>query len=540
MALQRVAGNAAVSALLAARLRSPGDTARADIDGGLREMRRDEPAIEPVERGLRAAQAAGIPVDLEGTKPPASALAVTVTGFGPASVAARGPAAAPKQVPATSPLGKVAAKAPGRGRRRPGAAAAAGGGARQPGGAGARPEGPTTGGGGAEVAAPSPEQLLAPPVAPTAGRPEDDPAFARVTQGITGFAAGKRAHPAGAAKAGEAQGAAVAPAEDLAGQAKAAKVDSMDAQQAGAFDKKAFIAAVKAAIEAKSPTTLKEADDYAESGKAGEIKGELRGLVTSGKQGQAKDVEAATAAPPDQSTAVAKPVTPMAQEQPGPTTVIASPGAVPKAAPPEQTNLAAGKHQADQELADGGVTEAELATSNEPQFEEALSDKRAAAAHADTAPAAYRQHEQGVIEQGRTDAADRHDGGRRRDAGSQGRGDRQARRREGQDEVARTRPSGPRSRRRCSRSSPPPRPTSARSSTASIPRSTPRSSGARPRRGRRSSASSPPRWRPTRRTATAGGWASCAGPRTRCSGCRPRSTSSTSPAASCTSSRWTA
>ena len=80
----------------------------------------------------------------------------------------------------------------------------------------------------------------------------------------------------------------------------------MDAQQPGAFDKKAFIAAVKAAIEAKSPKTLKEADNYKESGKAGEVKGEVKGLVTSGKEGQAKDIETATDAPPDQSKAVAE------------------------------------------------------------------------------------------------------------------------------------------------------------------------------------------------------------------------------------------
>ena len=91
----------------------------------------------------------------------------------------------------------------------------------------------------------------------------------------------------------------------------------MDAQQAGTFDKKAFIAAVKAAIEAKSPKTLKEADNYKKSGKAGEVKGEVKGLVTQGKEGQTKDIETATAAPPDQSKAVPKPVTPMGPEQPG-------------------------------------------------------------------------------------------------------------------------------------------------------------------------------------------------------------------------------
>ena len=248
--------------------------------------------------------------------------------------------------------------------------------------------------------------LLEPPVAPRGVRPGDDAAFARVVGDVKGFAKDKRTHPPAGLKAKEAQGAALAPADDLAGQAKAAKVDTMDAQQAGSFDKKAFIEAVKAAIEAKSPKTLKEADNYQESGKAGEVKGEVKGLVTQGKEGQAKDIEAATEAPPDESKAVAKPVTAMTAEQPGPVVAIAAGGAVPKPAPAEQVNLAAGKHQADQELADGEVSEAQLAQSNEPAFQQALADKQAAAAHADTAPGEFREHEKQVLEQGKTDAAE--------------------------------------------------------------------------------------------------------------------------------------
>jgi hypothetical protein len=45
LAMQRAAGNAAVSALMAARLRSPGERAVTEIDAALREVRRDEPAI---------------------------------------------------------------------------------------------------------------------------------------------------------------------------------------------------------------------------------------------------------------------------------------------------------------------------------------------------------------------------------------------------------------------------------------------------------------------------------------------------------------
>src|SRR5690606_8303393 len=137
-----------------------------------------------------------------------------------------------------------------------------------------------------------------------------------------------------AAKAQEAQGAAQPPAGDLAAQAKAAKVDQMDAQQPGDFDKVAFIAAVKAAIEAKAPTTLEQADDYARSGKAGQVRGEVAGLVTRGKGEQTKDIAAATQAPPDQSRAVPKEVEPMGPEPVGTVPPVPAGGAAPKPAPP--------------------------------------------------------------------------------------------------------------------------------------------------------------------------------------------------------------
>ena len=107
----------------------------------------------------------------------------------------------------------------------------------------------------------SADQLLQPPVSPKSVAPDQDPAFKQVTGNVKAFAKDKRAHPPAASKAKEAQDAALAPTDDVAGQAKEAKVDTMDAQQAGTFDKKAFITSVKAAIEAKSPKTLEEADD---------------------------------------------------------------------------------------------------------------------------------------------------------------------------------------------------------------------------------------------------------------------------------------
>ncbi|GAB3425272.1 phage tail protein [Flindersiella endophytica] len=393
LALQRYAGNQAVSALMAAKLRSPAEQQGVEIDTAIRELRRDEPAIDPVEKGLKAAQQTGVPVDLEGTKPPASALAVTKTGFGPSAVPAKQPVPPPKSVAPVSPLGKAGAKAP-----KP----TTGGGkaAATPTGAAVAPA-PA---GGAAPAAPAPlapDQLLLPPVPPTDVRPDADPAFAQVKGNLKGFAKNKKAHAPATAKAKEAQDAALAPSDDLQGQAKAAKVDTMDAQQPGTFDKKAFIAAVKAAIEAKAPKTLTEADDPKSTG---QVKGDVKGLVTQGKEGQAKDIETATDAPPDTSKAVPKPVTPMGPENASPAVQIPADGAVPKPAPAEQTNLQAGKAAVNEEMTTANVTDQQLEESNEDEFKQALSDKQTAAAHADRAPAQFRQQEQQVIAQGKTEA----------------------------------------------------------------------------------------------------------------------------------------
>ena len=47
------------------------------------------------------------------------------------------------------------------------------------------------------------------------------------------------------------------------------------------------------------------------------IKGEIKGMVAEGKAGQSRDIAEVTAAPPDQSKAIAKPVTPMGPEPVG-------------------------------------------------------------------------------------------------------------------------------------------------------------------------------------------------------------------------------
>src|SRR5438270_753172 len=83
-----------------------------------------------------------------------------------------------------------------------------------------------------------------------------------------------------------------------------------------------------------------------------------------------------------------KPVTPMAEEKPGPK--AQDPGAasaMPAPAPPEQTNLGAGKCETDQKMADAEVTEEHLKKSNEPEMQQAVEAKKEGEEHSAKAPA---------------------------------------------------------------------------------------------------------------------------------------------------------
>ncbi|MCB5168484.1 hypothetical protein LG634_27130 [Streptomyces bambusae] len=215
-------------------------------------------------------------------------------------------------------------------------------------------------------------------------------------------------HASAGAEVRAAQGAAVGPGDDKEAQAKAAQVQEMGGARPGGFDKAGFIAAVSAAIAAKAPKTLDEADKFAQSGKADEVKDAVSGQVKAGKDGSAKDVAEKTAQAPDESKAVAKPVTPLPGRPPVPALAPPDPKAASVAkAPPEQTDLSTGPKETDAMLAEAKVTPQQLARSNEEQFDETLKAKQESDTHAATAPAQYRAAEDARVaaEQGGAAAA---------------------------------------------------------------------------------------------------------------------------------------
>ncbi|MGW6704917.1 phage tail protein [Streptomyces sp. NPDC054956] len=246
------------------------------------------------------------------------------------------------------------------------------------------------------------------PAPPTGLTPGTDPRFKKAAGDIRAKKDALAKHPTAASQAKAAQDAAKAPGDDKEAQAKAAQAGEMGAAKPGSFDKAAFIAAVEAAIAAKAPKTLDEADKFASSGKVDEVKGQVSGQVKAGKESSAKDIAEKTAAAPDPSRAVEKPVTPL-PGQPAPVTPAApDPRALSVApAPAAQTDLRTGPRETDAMMAEAKLTPEQLAHSNEPKFTEALDAKKESDAHAATAPGQFRAAEAARIatEQGGAAAA---------------------------------------------------------------------------------------------------------------------------------------
>ncbi len=191
----------------------------------------------------------------------------------------------------------------------------------------------------------------------------------------------------------------------MAAQAGAAQVDKMAGAKPGAFDKAAFIAAVRKAIDAASPKNLDEADNLKSSGKAAQVKDQVGGLVGKGKEESAKDIKTSNDAAPDTSQARPKDVKPMGPEVPGPPPApVAAGEAMPGTRGSGETNLAAGPCSLKAKMDDAKVTDEQLAKGNEPQFNQALDAKKKVEDHAATAPAGVKADEAQQLDQAKAAA----------------------------------------------------------------------------------------------------------------------------------------
>ncbi|HTW10104.1 MAG TPA: hypothetical protein VME46_21560 [Acidimicrobiales bacterium] len=225
------------------------------------------------------------------------------------------------------------------------------------------------------------------PVAPEAKAPSEDPRFTSVVGELRAAATKQKAHPPVKVKVDEAQGAARGPADEVSAVAGANQAGKMAQAEPGVFDKAGFMAAVAKAVDAAAPKTPSEALDFKESGKSAEVKQQVAGMVTRGKDNSARAIKTATGAPPDAAGVEPKRVTPMHPEEPGaPPPAISGAAAMPAPRPSDETDLSGGPCQVGAKLAGAGVTTEQLSKGNEPAFDEALATKAQLDQHSATAP----------------------------------------------------------------------------------------------------------------------------------------------------------
>jgi hypothetical protein len=405
--LQAAIGNAAVTGLLdSAQTEKPLEAAAAVADGSgpgaaaatvsaaaaqdgsvaaAKEAETPSGAAAPAEDGKGQAPeqpAAGAPASEKTPDAPSGSAAPAPGAESGVKPAAAKEAAAPE---AGTKEGPPAGAASGRA---PAAPVAEAGGEPAPGGE-ARPVGQEMPG----AAPAAPADAGARPA-----NPAEHPGFQQAVAQVGHAAAASSAHAPARAKAGEAQAAAVGPANERASQAKSAQVETMGEAKPKGFDKAAFVRAVQDAVAKAAPQNLEEADDFKSSGKAGKVKDEVGGLVGQGKDASRQDIKQATEAPPDASKAKPKEVTPMSEERAGPAPPpVAAAAAMPPAASPAEVNLDQGPAEVNAQMAQANVTEEQLAESNEPQFAEALQSKKQAEVHSAEAPQAYRAQEKDVL-----------------------------------------------------------------------------------------------------------------------------------------------
>jgi hypothetical protein len=255
------------------------------------------------------------------------------------------------------------------------------------------------------------QPVVAPPPGPqdkAPASPEEDPAFQAVVGRVEGTAKKQQAHAPAKAKASQAQAASVPPANETTSKAQSNQVGAMEQAQTPAFDAAAFKAQLMERITAMSPKTMKEADEFKDQNKMGSVKEEMQSKVSQEKAASQGPLEEKTKATPDESGIPPKPVTDLQPAQAG-----AAPGKIgaeaaapkPKTSTEVEQPFQESSQSIDQEMAQENVTEEQLAKSNEPEFQGALSSKQEAQTHAAQAPQEYRAYEGEQVDQAKTDAA---------------------------------------------------------------------------------------------------------------------------------------
>ena len=240
------------------------------------------------------------------------------------------------------------------------------------------------------------------------GSPDSDLDFQGVVTKAKGVANKEKQHAPAGTKAQEAQNAAQSPTSELESKAQGNQVCEMEQAPTPAFDAPAFKAKLMERIKETIPKNLDEADKFKDNNKLGAVKNQMQDKVKQEQTASQTPLEEKTQQAPDSSGIEPKLVTPLPANEPGAATQnIGAQKAVPK--PKGQNEVEAplqqSSQQLNQQMADANVTEEQLAKSNEPEFQNALSTKQEADTNANQAPKQYRQFEENQLTKAKGEAS---------------------------------------------------------------------------------------------------------------------------------------
>jgi hypothetical protein len=281
----------------------------------------------------------------------------------------------------------------------------------QPAAAGKQPAQPPAGPGGEEEQAPQRSPAT----------PEEDPAFQQTLGKIRKTKKAQSKHAAGSDKQGEVKAAAVLPeAEQETRNARSDHLTAMDSmaqetekkeESKPSFTPESFKALLKSnltELEQKLPHSESEAKEFKREKPLEAVKQNIGGQVAT--ENAKVTGPMASQVKQDAPKSEQKVETPAglneesAGDEPKP---ISATAAAPKPMLDSEVSLEPESRSLDDKMAEEGITEEQLAASNEPTFVEALDSKRQAQQEAAAAPGRYREKEEKVLAnaQGRAGSA---------------------------------------------------------------------------------------------------------------------------------------
>jgi hypothetical protein len=177
----------------------------------------------------------------------------------------------------------------------------------------------------------------------------------------------------------------------------------MGAEQPGAFDSMSLRAALLKRIAGLAPDNLKEADEFKNSGRVGQIKGALVSEVQTGQAAAQVGLQTVAAVEPSTAGLPVRSPIPLSPLEvgPGPPDIRAA-EAAPERKSDSEVSLQEGGHQLDSQLNAADVTDEQLSRANEPAFTRAVAARERVEHHVRTGPVGYRSFEGAILADART------------------------------------------------------------------------------------------------------------------------------------------